>query len=146
MKHFALTAVLALLMLSGNAATMLAGSKQDMRYEYTMRHLRLDKATAAKFGPVLRQYIEERNAADDKYEALKDKHKAAIKAGTITDAQGIALMEAKLEAETAELAAKKKYYPEFKKVLKGSKIFRAFDLANDKMSKIEEEMGVVKQK
>ena len=59
------------------------------------------------------------------------------KAGTLTDAQAKQLFEAKLESETKELAAKRKYYPEFLKVLKPKKVWYAFDLANEKMSKIE---------
>ena len=137
MRHTALIALTALFLLSGFVCTVSAGEKLEKRYEYTLRKLKLDKATAAKFGPVLHKYLEERKAAGDKYDELKDKYKSAIKAGTLTDAQGTALMEAKLEAETRELAAKKKYYPEFKKYLKGNKVYLAFDYANDKMSKIE---------
>ena len=137
MKHIALIALTALFLLGGFICTASAGEKLEKRYEYTMRHLKLDKATAAKFGPVLHKYLEERKEASDKYDDLKDEYKSAIKAGTLTDAQGTELMEAKLEAETRELAVKKKYYPEFKKYLKGNKVYLAFDLANDKMSKIE---------
>ena len=68
---------------------------------------------------------------------VKKKYKAAEKAGTITDAQAKQLFEAKLESESKELAAKKKYYPEFLKVLKPKKVWYAFDLANDKMTKID---------
>lgn len=130
--------LIALFLLMGFAVSTYAGEKLDKRYEYTMQKLKLDKATAAKFGPILRKYLEERKAAGDKYDVVKDKYKSNIKAGTLTDAQGKALMDAKLESETLELAAKKKYYAEFKKVLKGNKIYQAFDYANDKKSKIEQ--------
>ena len=110
-----------------------------MRHAYTMRHLKLDKATAAKFAPVLHKYLEERKVAGDKYDDVKEKYKTAIKAGTINSAQGKALMDAKLASEAMELAAKKKYYAEFMKILKADKVFYAFDLANEKMSKIEAE-------
>ena len=114
------------------ATTVSAKSKLEKRYEYTLKNLRLDKQTEAKFAPLLKAYLTERKAANDIYDDVKDKFKAAEKAGTITDNQAKQLMDAKLESE-----AKKKYYPEFAKVLKMKKVWYAFDLANDKMSKIE---------
>ena len=132
-----ITLALALLFVFGQPASAQAGRKLEARYAYTMRLLKLDKQTAAKFGPVLHKYLEEMKEAGDPYDAVKDKYKAAEKAGTITDAQGTALMEAKLTAEAKELAVKKKYYPEFRKLLKGNKVYYAFKYSNDKMSKIE---------
>ena len=125
---FALTAV------TTNAS---AKTKLEKRYEYTLKNLKLDKQTEAKFAPLLKAYLTERKAANDVYDDVKEKYKAAEKAGTITDAQAKQLMDAKLASETKELEAKKKYYPEFAKVLKMKKVWYAFDLANDKMSKIE---------
>ncbi|MCR5819898.1 MAG: hypothetical protein K6F94_02955 [Bacteroidaceae bacterium] len=118
-----------------------AASKLEKRYAYTLKHLKLDKTTEAKFGPVLHKYLEERKAANDIYDDVKDKYKAAEKAGTLTPAQGLALVEAKLESDTKMIAVRKKYLAEFKKVLKGNKIYYAFDYSNDKMSKIDEERG-----
>lgn len=136
-KHNALIGIMLCLFFFGTTSTVCAASKLEMRHAYTMRHLKLDKATAAKFAPVLHKYLEERKAAGDKYDEVKDKYKDAIKAGTITSAQGKALMDAKLASEALELTAKKKYYPEFLKVLKADKVFLAFEFANDKKSKIE---------
>ena len=42
-----------------------------------------------------------------------------------------------MEADAKELEVKKKYYVEFKKVLKPKKIWYAFDYASEKLSKIE---------
>lgn len=114
-----------------------AGSKLEKRYAYTLKKLKLDKATEAQFAPVLHKYLEERKAANDIYDDIKDKYKAAEKAGTLTSAQGLALMDAKIESDTKMLAVRKKYLAEFKKYLKGNKIYYAFDYSNDKMSKIE---------
>lgn len=130
-------ALLALALTFGVTATSLALTKTEKRYAYTLQHLKLNKQTEAKFGPILKAYLEERKAAGDIYDEVKKKYKAAEKAGTITDAQAKQLFEAKLTSETKELAAKKKYYPEFLKVLKPKKVWYAFDLANEKMSKIE---------
>ena len=116
---------------------VLAQSKTEKRYAYTLKNLHLEKKTEAQFGPILKAYLNERKAAGDIYDNVKKKFKAAEKAGTITDAQAKQLFEAKLESETKELAAKKKYYPEFLKVLKPKKVWYAFDLANDKMTKID---------
>lgn len=124
-------------LLFGVAISAAAQSKTEKRYDYTIKNLRLDKKTEAAFGPILKAYLNERKAAGDIYDDVKDKYKAAEKAGTLTDSQAKQLFEAKLESETKELAAKKKYYPEFLKVLKPKKVWYAFDLANEKMSKIE---------
>lgn len=115
-----------------------AQSKLEKRYAYTLRNLRLDKATEAKFGPVLKAYLTEKKAAEKKYDDLKDKYKSAEKAGTLTDAQATQLLEAKFECAGKELEVKKKYLAEFQKILKPKKVYYAFDFANDKMSKIEE--------
>ncbi len=114
-----------------------AGPKLEKRYEYTLRKLKLDKATEAKFAPVLRAYLTEKKAANDIYDDIKDKYKAAKKAGTLTDKQATELLEAKFVADAKEQEVKKKYYAEFKKILKPKKIFYAFDYASEKLSVIE---------
>ncbi|MBP5770516.1 MAG: hypothetical protein J6W75_04050 [Bacteroidaceae bacterium] len=123
-----------LLTFVGNA---FAATKLEKRYAYTLKNLKLDKATEAKFGPVLKAYLTEKKEAEKKYEDLKDKYKSAEKSGTLSDAQATQLMEAKLECAEKELVVKKKYFVEFKKVLKPKKVYYAFDYANDKMSKID---------
>ena len=117
--------------------TLRAESKLEKRYAYTLKNLKLDKETEAKFGPVLKAYLTEKKAANKKYDDLKDKYKSAEKAGTLTDSQATQLLDAKLECAAKELEVKKKYYEEFRKILKPKKIYYAFDLSNDKMSKIE---------
>ncbi len=114
-----------------------AQKKLEKRYEYTLKNLRLNKETEAKFAPVLRAYLTEKKAANEKYDNLKDKYKAAEKAGTLTDSQATQLLDAKFECDAKELDVKKKYYEEFKKILKPKKIFYAFDYASEKLSKIE---------
>lgn len=136
MKHLFLSLLAAVTLLTA-ATPALAQSKLEKRYTYTLRNLKLDKATEAKFGPVLKAYLTEKKAAEKKYDDLKDKYKSAEKAGTLTDAQATQLMDAKLECAAKELEVKKKYYTEFQKVLKPKKVYYAFDYANDKMSKIE---------
>ncbi len=136
MKRLPILAALLALCLLGTT-TVFAQSKLEKRYEYTLKNLRLDKATEAKFAPVLRAYLTEKKEAGDIYDDVKKKYKAAEKAGTLTDAQATQLLNAKMESDEKELEVKKKYLPEFKKVLKPKKVYYAFDLANDKMSKIE---------
>ncbi len=137
MKKFiiALTAI----MLFTTAIPCQAASKLEKRYAYTLKKLRLDKATEAKFAPVLKAYLTEKKEANKKYDDLKDKYKQAEKAGTLTDAQATQLLDAKFECEVKETAVKKKFYTEFLKVLKPKKAYYAFDFSNDKMSKIEGE-------
>lgn len=137
MKHTLAITLTAALLALGTATPALAQTKLEKRYTYTLSNLHLDKQTEARFGPVLRAYLTERKAANDIFDTVKDKYKAAEKAGTLTDAQAKQLMEAKLESDQKELDAKRKYYPEFLKILKAKKVWYAFDLAGDKMSKIE---------
>lgn len=128
--------LLSAVLLSVSTATF-AASKLEKRHAYTLKNLNLDKKTEAAFSPILMQYLAEKKAAGKKYDDLKDKYKAAEKAGTLTDGQATQLLEAKFECDAAELEVKKRFYPEFLKVLKPKKVYYAFDLSNDKMSKIE---------
>ena len=114
-----------------------AQSKLEKRYSYTLKNLHLDKKTEAQFAPILKAYLTEKKAAGDIYDDVKDKYKAAEKAGTLTDAQATQLLNAKIQSEQKELDVRKKYLPEFQKVLKPKKVYYAFDFANDKMSKID---------
>ena len=123
-------------LLSLSTATF-AGAKMDKRHAYTLKNLKLDKKTQAQFSPILMQYLQEKKEANKKYDDLKDKYKSAEKAGTLTDSQATQLLDAKFECAAKELEVKKRYYSEFLKVLKPKKVYYAFDLANDKMSKID---------
>ncbi len=129
--------LIAIVLLLAVAVPSSAQSKQEKRYAYTMRMLHLDKATEARFGPVLRAYLKEKKEASSRYDSLKEKYKAAIKAGTLTDAQATQLLEARWQRDEAELAVKRKYHQEFLRYLKPKTVFRVFDYVNDKMSKIE---------
>lgn len=137
MKRLITLLLVAAFALSAATTSVSAKTKLEKRYEYTLKNLKLDKQTEAQFAPLLKAFLTEKKAANDPYDDLKDKYKAAEKAGTITDAQAKQLLDAKFTAESKELAIKKKYYAEFAKVLKMKKVWYAFDLANDKMSKIE---------
>jgi len=136
MKKFILSLLAAVTLLTA-ATPVCAQSKLEKRYAYTLRNLKLDKATEAKFGPVLKAYLTDKKAAEKKYDDLKDKYKSAEKAGTLTDAQATQLLDAKFECAAKELEVKKKYHTEFLKILKPKKAYYAFDYANDKMSKID---------
>lgn len=114
-----------------------AGRKTDLRVAYTLRKMHLDKATQAAFEPILRDYLAEKKAVTKDYDDLKDKYKAAEKAGTLTDAQATMLLEAKLNADSAEIQLKRKWRSEFARVLSAKQIWYAFDYSGDKMSKIE---------
>jgi hypothetical protein len=114
-----------------------AGTKTEKRVAYTLRNMKLDAQTRAAFEPLLRQYLAEKKAATKEYDDLKDKYKAAKKAGTLTDKQATQLLDAKMVADAAELQVKKKWRVEFAKVLRAKQVFYAFDYSGDKMSKIE---------
>lgn len=113
-----------------------AQSNQELRYQYVMKNLKLDKSTATKFGPVLKNYLQELKQAKSGHSKLKDKYKDLEKAGTLTNGQAEQLLNAKFDADAKELVVKKKFYAEFKAVLPLKKVYYAFDLANDKKSKV----------
>lgn len=136
MKRFLITLFSTMLLLTLSTPSF-AQTKLEKRYAYTLKHLKLDKATEAKFAPVLKAYLTERKQAGDIYDDLKKKFKAAEKAGTLTDAQATQLLNAKLDSEGKVLIVMRKYLAEFKKVLPAKKIYYAFDYANDKISKID---------
>ena len=137
MKRFIITSLLTAVMLCGFTLTTSAQSKVEKRYTYTLKNLHLDKKTEAQFAPVLKAYLTEKKEAGDIYDDVKKKYKAAEKAGTLTDAQATQLLNAKLASEQKELEVRKKYIPEFQKILKPKKVYYAFDYANDKMSKVD---------
>lgn len=136
MKRRLLQTLMLCLCLSIGEGTF-AQSKVEKRYTYTLTNLKLDKATEGRFAPVLKAYLKEKKEAGDIYDNVKDKYKAAIKAGTITDKQATELINAKLASEARELEVRKKYQEQFSAVLKPKKVYYAFDLANEKISKIE---------
>ncbi len=119
------------------STAVFAGAKMDKRHAYTLKNLKLDKKTQAQFSPILMQYLQDKKEANKKYDDLKEKYKSAEKAGTLTDSQATQLLDAKFECAAKELEVKKRYYAEFLKILKPKKVYYAFDLANDKMAKID---------
>ena len=135
MKKIIFLLLTALLTLSTTAT--FAGTKMDKRHAYVLQNLKLDKKTEAAFSPVLMGYLKAKKEANKEYDDLKDKYKSMEKAGTLTDSQATQLLDAKFTCDAKELEVKKQYYEEFKKILKPKKIWYAFDLANDKMSKID---------
>ena len=132
-----LTALLAITLLCAPFTSASAGTKMDKRHAYVLQNLKLDKKTEAAFSPILMGYLKAKKEANKAYDDLKDKYKSMEKAGTLTDGQATQLLDAKLACAAKELEVKKQYYEEFKKILKPKKIWYAFDLANDKMSKID---------
>ncbi|MDE7378454.1 MAG: hypothetical protein K2N13_05755 [Paraprevotella sp.] len=117
----------------------MAQSNLELRHQYVMKNLKLNKELTGKFSPVCKNYLEELKIAKSEYSKLKDKYKDAEKNGTLTNGQAEQLLNAKFEADAKELAVRKKYYEEFKKVLPLKKVYYAFDLANDKKSKVKGE-------
>lgn len=121
------------------SAPAMAQSNLELRHQYIVKNLKLNKEQTGKFSPVCKNYLEELKVAKSEYSKLKDKYKDAEKNGTLTNGQAEQLLNAKFEADAKELAVRKKYYEEFKKVIPLKKVYYAFDLANDKKSKVKGE-------
>ena len=71
---------------------VMSQTNQELRYQYVMKNLKLDKTTSAKFGPVLKNYLQELKQAKSAYSKLKDKYKDMEKAGTLTNGQADILL------------------------------------------------------
>ncbi len=125
-----------LLCLALVAPTATAQTNRQLRHAYVMKNLDLSKEQSARFAPVLKAYLDELKEAKSNYDKLKDKYRDMEKAGTLTNSQAEQLLNAKFDADAKELVVKKKFYAEFKKVLPLKKVWYAFDLANDKKSKV----------
>ena len=115
-----------------------AQKTSELRYNYVMKNLKLDKATATKAGPVIKSFIKEMKDAGDIYDDVKDKYKSDIKNGTLTNKQAASLNQAKVESATKEAAVKSTYYTKFKQVMSEKQTFLCFRLCADKKSKFVE--------
>ncbi len=125
-----------LLCLALVSPTATAQTNRQLRHAYVMKNLNLNKEQTARFGPVLKAYLDELKEAKSNYDKLKDKYRDMEKAGMLTNSQAEQMLNAKFDADAKELVVKKKFYVEFKKVLPLKKVWYAFDLANDKKSKV----------
>lgn len=130
MKHTIITLLFGLFALS-----TFAQKTSELRYDYVIKNLKLDKATEAKAGPVIKAFIKEMKEAGDIYDDVKSKHKAAIKNGTLTNNQAAALNKAKLDSDAKETAVRKAYYAKFKAVMSEKQTFLCYRLCADKKSK-----------
>lgn len=117
------------------AHTVLAqnGSKQIAQFNHVMKSLKLDKATQAKFRPVLIRYYDEITAVKKNHSLLRDKYRNADNQGKLTDEQCDLLFNSKHKQEMDELYVRKKYYEEFKKILPVQQAYKAIRLSNDKV-------------
>lgn len=115
---------------------MYAQSKGQIKCGYVIKNLRLNKDQAAKFKPLLMNYINEMKAAKDTYDNLKDKYKPAIKSGKLTDGQAMQLLNTHWISDAKETAVKKKYTSIFVSCIGAKKTFEAFDYASDSMKKM----------
>ncbi len=134
MKKTLFALFVCLMCLGSTSAT--AQSNRAARVQYVLKNLDLDAAQQKKLKPLLEKYLLEKKVQTANYEDMKDDLKPRIDAGTLTDKQANSLLKAKWEADEKELALKKEYEPKFKAVISPAKVFKCYDLLNDKKSKI----------
>jgi hypothetical protein len=138
MKKLIMTFLIALLPVVGitNAS---AQTKEQIKSSYVLKNLRLDKNTASKFKPLFLNYLKEMKEAKDVYDNVKDKYKASIKKGTLSDSQADQLLNAHWNSDAREIAVKKKYTTIFTSCIGAKRTFLAFDYASDSMKKMKGE-------
>jgi predicted neutral ceramidase superfamily lipid hydrolase len=118
----------------------------ELKTNYVIRELKLNKTKAAQFKPLCIAYLKDMRTAKSAYSTLKDDLKKAIKAKTITEAQAEKLIAAHNTADEKEVQIKKKHAPLFRKVLSAKETYYAFDYAGDSMKKVNEKMGTASKK
>ena len=138
MKKLIMTFLIALLPVVG-VISVSAQNKEQIKSSYVLKNLRLDKNTASKFKPLFLNYLKEMKVAKDTYDDLKDRYKASIKKGTLTDSQANQLLNAHWNSDACELAVKKKYTTIFTSCIGAKRTFLAFDYASDSMKKMKGE-------
>src|SRR5574344_2603131 len=104
MRKMILWAVTSLLCMSATMAS--ATSKEEMKCNYVVKNLHLNKEKAAAFRTVCLEYIKEHKAANDAYDNLKDKLKSKMKNGSLTESEANQLLNAhwRSEEHTSELS------------------------------------------
>ncbi len=135
-SRFLVIALMTISMTFGMSTMALAGKNADMRVAYVLKNLGIKRDLQVKLKPILDSYMADKKAANKVYDNMKDKLKPSIEAGTITEKQAQALLDAKWVAAEKELAVKKEYEKKFKTVLSAKKTYLCFDLLNDKKSKV----------
>lgn len=116
-----------------------AQNKEQIKSSYVLKNLRLDKNTASKFKPLFLNYLKEMKEAKDIYDNIKDRCKASIKKGTLSDSQAEQLLNAHWNSDARELAVKKKYTTIFTSCIGARRTFLVFDYASDSMKKMKGE-------
>ena len=120
----------------GNVGTALAGRKADMRVNYVLQNLGVKRDVQEQLKPLLQSYLADKKTANKAYDDMKDKLKASIDNGTLTEKQAQQLLTLKWQADEKELVVKRQYETKFKTVLSAKKTYLCFDLLNDSKSKM----------
>lgn len=118
-----------------------AQNKGEIKCNYVIKNLKLNKVQAAKFKPLFINYVNELKAAKSTYDNLKDKYKPAIKSGRLSQGQAIQLLNAHWNSDTKETAVKRKYSNIFISCIGAQKTYQAFDYASDSMKKMKGSKG-----
>lgn len=119
-----------------NIGTAQAGRKSEMRVKYVLENIGVKRDVQAQLKPLLVSYLADKKAANKAYDDMKDKLKASIDNGTLTEKQAQQLLTLKWQADEKELAVKRQYETKFKTVLSAKKTYACFSLLNDSKSKM----------
>lgn len=131
-----LIGLLALVMVFAMPHPALAGKKSDMKVAYVLKNLGVKRDVQAQLKPLLQSYLADKKTANKQYDEMKDRLKASIDNGTLTEKQAQQLLNAKWAADERELAVKRQYETKFKTVLSAKKTYLCFSLLNDSKSKM----------
>lgn len=135
MNRFILTLTLTCAMTSAFAASQ-KKSKSELKADYVVAGLKLDKTKQAKLKPLVLQYFKDVKSAKTAEGTLKKKYKDAIKKNQLTDAQADELLKARWTEDAKLASVHEGYTVKFKQVISAKQVYRLFKLAKESSKKI----------
>lgn len=118
---------------------------QEMQCNQIVKGLALDDATAAKFIPVYKKYMEEMRSTRDMNRKKKPDTKMSVDKQTSkpvpTDAEVEAAIKARFAQSRKMLDIREKYYDEFRKFLSPKQIQKMYNLEKRNGDKFRNEMS-----
>jgi hypothetical protein len=111
---------------TAKAMESLRADLQTQRADLMAKNITLSASEAAKFWPVFEKFQAEQNAIIDAQ--LKALNEYAAKYKTLDDASAMAYVEALLKRDEAMNSVRRKYLPEFQKVVSGGTAARVIQI------------------
>lgn len=100
-----------------------AAERQEHQIKFVVNMLKLDDATAAKFTPIYREYINAKSTL--RRNGMKNRRPQK---GKITDAEAAKIVKERLNASRKILDIREKYYNKMAKVITPTQLLKIYDM------------------